>query len=71
MTLFIMEGTVARCPKGMDPDYVCAKYSVLSNRSTRLLLLEQAAEIIIALHGDCKCDVCTKVHRALDLKKRI
>lgn len=57
-----------RCKRSPDNDLICAKYSVLSNRSTRLLLLEAAAEMVRAQHGECGCPICTKIESAFALK---
>jgi len=60
---------MSRCRKEQDPDLICTKYSVASNRSTRLLLLEMAAEYIRGVHTyDCRCFACVKIAEAFALK---
>lgn len=60
---------MTRCRREQDPDLICTKYSVASNRSTRLLLLESAVEIYLAEHGDeCQCLACNRAREAMRLK---
>ena len=62
---------MTRCRKEQDPDLICTKYSVASNRSTRLLLLESAVETYLKEHGEaCTCGACDKARLAFELKPR-
>jgi hypothetical protein len=59
---------MSRCPRDSDPDIIHVSYKTTSNRSTRLLLLEQGAEAILAEHGECNCLACEKFKAALQLR---
>lgn len=70
---------MSRCKRESNPDLICASYKVASNRSTRLLLLEIAAEAFLKEHDDtireqygeghfCECDACNKGREAMRLK---
>jgi hypothetical protein len=62
-----------------NPDMICASYKTISNRSTRLLLLEIVAEAFLKEHSDsiretygegfyCECATCDKAREAMRLK---
>lgn len=72
---------MTRCKSESNPDMICASYKTISNRSTRLLLLEIVAEAWLKdqqelknfMTGfgpkkECDCPMCGKAREALRLK---
>jgi len=55
-------------PRRSDPDMILVSYKSASNRSTRLLLLEWGAEMLLEAHGECDCEICRKFKEAFKLK---
>lgn len=69
---------MTRCRRESNPDLICTSYKTVSNRSTRLLLLEIVAESWLDGHKklyaelgldiECQCSVCEKAREAMRLK---